>query len=291
MILINCPICGSEKHKLSISVKDFTVSKEIFNIVECGGCGLLFTNPRPGINDIGDYYKSASYISHTNQQTGVFGRLYQFLRNRAIDRKLSWIEKHSSGNEILDYGCGTGEFLSFCSKQGWNTIGVEIADEPRKNAISRYGLNVISPLLIDSIALNKFDVVTMWHVLEHVDNLLDTVRTIVAKIKPGGLLVLALPNPESWDAKHYKEFWAAWDVPIHYYHFKKEDILRLADMAGLSLVETKNMPFDSYYISLLSEEYKTGNKKWLEAVKIGFLSNLKAGPNNASSLTYILRKL
>ena len=291
MVLEKCPLCGSSDFFEKIEVKDFSVSKEVFKIVECSACLLLFTNPRPANEDIGEYYKSESYISHTNQKTGLFGKIYQVLRNRALTKKLYWIKKHSAGKTILDYGSGTGEFLNYCVNQGYCATGVEIADEPREKAISSYGLNVLAPNELESLENDFFDIASMWHVLEHVDQLVPSIKNIASKIKRNGILVLALPNPNSWDAKKYKQFWAAWDVPIHFYHFKKTNIEKLAATIGFDLVETINMPYDSYYISLLSEEYKSGKKKWINAVFNGWYSNFKAGKDNASSLTYILRKL
>lgn len=286
-----CPLCEHENFIPKVFTKDFSLTQEDFTIVECASCGLLFTNPRPSNDDIGAYYKSANYISHTNQKRGVFGFIYQFLRNRALTAKRGWINKYIKSGRLLDYGSGTGEFLNHMQHHGWEVRGFEIAEGPRNRAREMYNLDVLEPQELAKEPKKTYDVITMWHVLEHLDNLVGAAKEIVTTLKPGGLLVLALPNPESWDAKYYKEYWAAWDVPIHFYHFKKKDINLLASKLGLQIVEIINMPYDSYYVSLLSEHYKAGKKNWLKAFLIGLLSNIKAGNKNASSLTYILRKL
>ena len=291
MNITNCPLCGSDNFESKSVIKDFALSQEDFTVVECAACRLLFTNPRPDNEKIGDYYKSSSYISHTNQSKGLFGFVYQVLRNRALALKRGWILRHAEPGKLLDYGSGTGEFLYNMQAHGWYVKGVEIAEGPRIQSQKKYGLDVLDPEEFQNEQASFYDLITMWHVLEHIDNLAESAERIISKLKPGGILVLALPNPESWDAKYYKDYWAAWDVPIHFYHFKKENINALASKIGLELVETINMPFDSFYVSLLSEQYKTGSKSWIKAFMIGLFSNLKAGKNNASSLTYILRKL
>ncbi len=291
MILDNCPICGCGVSNKKHSVKDFSFSKEVFDIVECERCKFLYTNPRPDSEKIQGYYGSLAYISHTNQRTGLFGKTYQYLRQKAIKEKEKWISKHVSSGSILDYGCGTGEFLMYCRTKGWSVAGIEIAEEPRKQAKENYNLTVLSPKEIDDLVEGQFNVATLWHVLEHMDSLRPSLQKIISKLNKEGLLVVALPNPVSWDAKYYKEFWAAWDVPIHFYHFKKEDVLTLFSSLGMELIEIKNMPYDAYYISLLSEQYKFGRNNWIKAFFFGAISNLKAGKNNASSLTYIFKKL
>lgn len=286
----NCPICSSNEFDLSLRVKDYSTSQEEFTICKCNNCGFLFTNPIPNEEEIGRYYENPNYISHTNSSAGLFGRAYQFFRNRALKQKLSWISKHKQKGLIVDYGSGTGEFLNYCHINGWTTKGFEIAHTAREMSKENYGLDVEDPNAFVNISNGSVDVITLWHVLEHLPDLQDAVELLLSKLKKEGLLVLALPNPESFDAEYYGKYWAAWDVPIHFYHFKKQDIQRLANQQGLDLIETIKMPFDSYYVSLLSEEYKRGSKNWLKAAYTGWKSNRNAGKENSSSLTYILKK-
>lgn len=290
--LKGCPLCGSENYAPQQKVKDYSTSEEVFTICECHKCGLLFTNPRPAASEILKYYDSPKYISHTNSKRGLFASVYQAARKMALKQKLRWIDEFitSKPGTLLDYGSGTGEFLNYARSKGWSTTGIEIADKAKASSIKTYDLTVFSPEEITSVSKASQDVVTMWHVLEHLPDLHKTPGEIFSKLKPGGLCVIAVPNHESPDAKRYKEYWAAWDVPIHFYHFGKQNIKEFAEKHGLYLVAIKTMPFDAYYISLLSEEYKSGRKNWAEALKNGFLSNLKGRKDNSSSLTYILKK-
>ena len=285
-----CPICGSTNHDTLMIVKDHSTSQEQFNISQCGSCGFRFTNPIPTEDNMGRYYDNPNYISHTNSKRGLFGTVYQAARQRALKQKLSWIKEFKTAGVLIDYGSGTGEFLNYCQQRGWNVRGFEISDSARDMSVANYGLTVDKPGRFKEVEDNSVDVISLWHVLEHLENLQETVKTLVSKLKQGGVLVLALPNAESWDAKAYGTYWAAWDVPIHLYHFTKNDVKRLADMNGLSMEKIIKMPFDSYYVSLLSEEYKAGRKNWIKATVNGALSNLKAGKDNSSSLTYILKK-
>jgi len=287
----NCPICGSTHYVSKIQTTDYSVSKESFNISQCQDCGLLFTNPRPVDEDLGRYYKSVNYISHTNQTSGLFGKTYQILRKWSIKKKFGLVGRYSSKGSLLDYGCGTGEFLAEGKQRGWHVLGMEIDDSVRERAIKTHQLDVIEPHRLNDFAPESFDVVTMWHVLEHISDLRNVASRLAEKLKPGGYLVVAVPNPESWDATYYEKYWAAWDVPIHLYHFKKQNMKDLFAQFGLKTVSIFNMPLDAYYISLLSEEYKTGKKQWIKAFFVGMISNFRAlNSSNSSSLTYILQK-
>lgn len=287
-----CPLCGSKNIDTSFSALDYSTTKEAFSVYTCTKCSLLFTNPRPALDDLARYYDSPDYISHTNANQGLFARLYQLARNKALKQKLHWIQEFiPNKGSVLDYGSGTGEFLNFCAQNGWHTIGVEQADGPRLASINNYILNVISPADLAEIENESMDAITMWHVLEHLPDLHQTVAQILKKLKPNGILVIAVPNHESMDAKTYGKFWAAWDLPIHFYHFSVQSMRVFAAQHKLEQLSIKPMPFDAYYIALLSEQYKTGKKRWLSAIWNGWRSNAKGMPNNTSSLTYIFKKL
>ena len=190
----------------------------------------------------------------------------------------------------LDIGCGTAAFLHTMKEADWAITGLEPDSAARAKAAELYQIQPQESAKLVELKPASYHAITMWHVLEHVADLSSVMEGVISKLKKNGMLVLALPNPDSWDANHYKEYWAAWDLPIHFYHFKKKNIEFLASRFGLELVEIRNMPFDSYYVSLLSEGYVGGNFKWIKAAFIGFVSNVRSGGHNASSLTYILRK-
>ncbi|MFN7912703.1 MAG: class I SAM-dependent methyltransferase [Bacteroidota bacterium] len=286
-----CPVCGSTSFKPFLTCKDYTVSQENFNLVSCDKCCFKFTNPIPDLEDLSKYYKSEDYISHSNTNKGIISKAYKFVRNYTLKAKLKLIQKHVSRGTVLDYGCGTGMFLKVCQDNGWKAYGMEPDDGARKLG-TEMGLNVFSDKeRVNTYTNNqKFDVITLWHVLEHVTDLDETLTFFRERLNKGGALVIAVPNYTSFDAQHYKEFWAAYDVPRHLYHFEISTIQKLLSKYGFSLTETRPMKFDSFYVSMLSEKYMTGKINYVKAFLTGLKSNLKAKTaNDYSSVIYVFK--
>lgn len=291
--LDNCPVCGSNKHQPFVSCKDYTVSQETFQIVSCADCDFRFTNPRPSDDTIGKYYKSEDYVSHTNTKKGLINRLYHLVRSYTLKKKLSLIESYVSRGTILDYGCGTGMFLATCKEAGWKAFGFEPDSDARAIANAK-GLDVhtTKPDLAFKLGGAKFDVITMWHVLEHVTDLDATLAFFKNNLHDKGTLIIAVPNYTSWDAQHYGPFWAGYDVPRHIYHFNLDTVSRLLSRFGFKHEKSLPMKFDSFYVSMLSEKHKTGSIRYLSAFINGLRSNLKArDPNAYSSVIYIFKKV
>ncbi|MBK9477311.1 MAG: class I SAM-dependent methyltransferase [Bacteroidetes bacterium] len=288
-----CPVCNSNGFENYLNCKDHTVSHSSFSILTCKTCTFKFTNPRPDSNEIVKYYESIDYISHSNTSTGLFNKIYQAIRNYTISQKYSMVSNYVSRGTLLDIGCGTGEFLNHFSKRGWNVCGVEPSSSARKMAITNYNLNVLDEDKIAQLKDESFNVISMWHVLEHVHLLSDRLKQINRIISKDGLLVIAVPNYTSYDAKHYREKWAAYDLPRHLYHFSPKTMNQLLTQNGFQLVKTLPMKFDSFYVSMLSEKYKNGKINYIKACLIGFVSNLKAGlkkDNSYSSQIYLFKK-
>ena len=291
LTLENCLVCGSKQFDPFLVCKDYTVSQELFNVVSCKNCGFKFTNPRPENSVLGNYYKAESYVSHTNSNKGVVNKLYHLVRNYTLKSKIKLIEGFVSRGTILDYGCGTGMFLSAIKNSGWETYGMEPDDDARKIAIEN-GANAFSDKikLEPSIKDKSLNAITLWHVLEHVTDMQDTLKYFKNKINKNGVLIIAVPNHISYDAKYYKEHWAAYDVPRHLHHFELKSMKDLVEKAGFILQETKPMKFDSFYVSMLSEKYKTGSVNLFKAFWIGLQSNLKAkNSSEYSSTIYIFK--
>jgi 2-polyprenyl-3-methyl-5-hydroxy-6-metoxy-1,4-benzoquinol methylase len=290
--LTACPICGNQSFKSYMECKDFTVSRETFAVVSCESCGFRFTNPRPESEKLGRYYVSEDYVSHSNSSKGIINWVYQKVRKITLRRKLCLIESFYSKGRILDIGCGTGEFLNECKLAGWDPIGIEPSPDAKKYAAETYGLNVLTEEGLTQIEKESIDIITMWHVLEHVPNLRKRVLEMKKLIKPGGTILIAVPNCGSFDSKHYGEFWAAYDVPRHLYHFQPNDIKRLFGECGMQVLEILPMKFDAYYVSMLSEKYLHGNTRLIPALVIGMKSNWKAslsGESTYSSQIYIIK--
>lgn len=298
-VVTTCPLCGGENYKQHIDCKDFTLSQEIFSIVKCSGCSFLFTNPRPGENEIGVYYKSDDYISHTGTSKGLINKLYHWVRNYTLKGKLKLIKQHhSAAKSILDYGAGTGEFLSVMRANGFEVTGLEPSTEARARAKEVSGIDLRDNSELPVLSANTYDVITLWHVLEHVHRIGETLHELNRVLTDDGLLLIAVPNSASFDAHHYKTYWAAYDVPRHLYHFQVETMEKLLLKYGFTVEKVLPMWFDSFYVSMLSEKYANGNAKstgiagLFSAFYYGFTSNLKGmiDKRNFSSLMYVVRK-
>ena len=293
MIKLNhCIVCEETNLTNKITCKDFTVSGESFTIVSCETCGFTFTNPRPKDENLEKYYMSNSYISHTNNKRGLFNRLYQAVRLITISQKIKLLKSIKQKGRVLDIGCGTGEFLNECKGNGYDTIGFEPSDIARKQAIKNFGLEVVKSNCFEKLESKSISIITMWHVLEHIPDIENVLLETSRLIKDNGVIFIAVPNHLSWDAKYYKNYWAAWDTPIHLWHFSEKTIKLLFKKYHFELVKTKPMVFDSFYVSLLSEEYKTGSKNYIKSFIIGLLSNIIAifSKKGYSSNIYIFKK-
>ncbi|MEX2379719.1 MAG: class I SAM-dependent methyltransferase [Vicingaceae bacterium] len=289
----NCPICEGKEFDKSLSCVDYTVSQKKFDITQCKSCGFQFTNPIPLETEIGKYYESEEYISHSNTSKGLVNKLYQTVRNITLQQKIQLIKRLVEGKKLLDIGCGTGEFLKVCKDNGYDVKGIEPSESAKKFAVENYKLDVYSEEKIKEFSPNSFDLITMWHVLEHVYHLKARVEEAQKLIVKNGVLIVAVPNHNSYDAEYYKEHWAAYDVPRHLYHFSPTDIKNLFEPNGFELEDVLPMKFDSYYVSMLSEKYKTGKANLLKAFQVGLKSNQKASKAKSpkySSQIYILRK-
>ncbi|GAA4331746.1 class I SAM-dependent methyltransferase [Flaviaesturariibacter amylovorans] len=288
-----CPVCGSPDVNPLFSARDHTVSGQEFVIWQCGACTLRFTQDVPTAEAIGPYYKAESYISHTDTSKGLVNRLYQRVRRYTLQQKVRLIES-SSGirrGTVLDVGCGTGAFLRTMKEAGWAVQGLEPDPDARRLA-SDSGVPVQPAEVLYELPQGSFDVITLWHVLEHVHELHRYIEQLKSLLKPGGRLFIAVPNYTALDADIYRLYWAAYDVPRHLYHFSPKSLETLLGRHGLRLLEKRPMWFDSFYISLLSSRYQKGSTAWIGAPLAGLRSNLKALGNKdrCSSITYVIGK-
>jgi 2-polyprenyl-3-methyl-5-hydroxy-6-metoxy-1,4-benzoquinol methylase len=277
---------SNKKHFLTL--KDYSVSKETFDLYHDETLDMLITHPQPSLDTLGKYYESEDYISHTDNQRSLFEKLYHFIKNIALKNKLNLINSlQPNKGSILDIGAGTGDFLSVAKKDGWQTIGVEPSTRAKSIAINK-GVSFVE--LTTELENNSFDVISMWHVLEHVPDLDKQIKELKRLLKPTGTLIIAVPNFKSFDAKQYGKFWAAFDVPIHFWHFSKTAIKLLFEKEKMKLEKVLPMKFDSFYVSLLSEKYKSGKMNFIKAFYVGLLSNWKARKSfEYSSHIYIIR--
>lgn len=290
----SCPICSQTDLHLKLKCIDNFASKEQFEIYTCKNCGFAFTQDFPSENEIGKYYDVPEYVSHSDTHKGIINSLYHLARKIALRSKSKMIIKYSSeeGKMLLDIGCGTGYFLNKMKELKWYVTGIEKAEGPRNYAKEKFGLNCHDSDYLFSVSKEGKDVVTMWHVLEHLEQLNKTMSQLHKILKKDGTLFIALPNKDSYDAQSYKENWAAYDVPRHLWHFSPADFELLANKHNFELIATKPMYFDAFYISMLSEKNKGtigGSLIGLMKGGIFFLRSL-GNKKKCSSLIYILKK-
>jgi len=288
----NCPVCNNSDYKEFLKTKDFFLSQEDFSVFYCEKCGYKFTYPEPSPEIIGNYYKSAEYVSHSDTKKGVFFQLYHIVKNYTLKNKFNLVNKYAAKGNILDYGCGTGDFLKAFKDNNWNCFGVEPDAQTRQYAAEKQNLNIISPENIDILEKKSFDVISLWHVLEHIPDLNEKIKSFKSLLKDSGTLVIAVPNCDSYDAAYYEKYWAAYDVPRHLHHFNKKTLSLLLDKNGFEIIKIKNMLFDSYYVSMLSEKYKKTTLGFFKGSIVGLISNLKTigKKRYASSFIFIIKQ-
>lgn len=290
----SCPACNSSNISRVISARDYTVSKETFEIWQCAHCSLRFTQDIPGPADIGKYYQSEDYISHTETKKGIVNFLYLQVRRFTLRSKQKLIEKITGikRGALLDVGAGTGAFVNHVQSAGWRAEGVEPDEQAIKRAAATYGVQLKHSSALFELTAGSYDVITLWHVLEHVHDLHGYIEQIKHLCKPGGKIFIAVPNYTSYDAEKYGAAWAAYDVPRHLYHFSPAAMNELMKKHGCSIESIHPMWFDSFYVSLLSEKYLAGSSNLVKGFLRGLTSNSKAFSNHrkASSVIYVVKK-
>jgi 2-polyprenyl-3-methyl-5-hydroxy-6-metoxy-1,4-benzoquinol methylase len=290
----SCPVCGYTSIKEVLVVKDHSVSHESFQVMECDQCTLRFTQNIPDAASIAPYYKSEDYISHTNTSKGLINQLYQTVRKRTMVGKRKLVQNATGRYQgsLLDVGSGVGTFVHEMKSNGWQVTGLEPDADARQVAKQLYGVELSDTAQLYQLAPGSFDAITLWHVMEHVHELDRYVAQLKTLLKDKGKLFIAVPNYTSNDAGVYKEFWAAYDVPRHLYHFSPKSVKTLVEKHGMRIEQYKPMWYDSFYISLLSSKYKNGSSNLIAAGWNGFLSNCKAlfDVKKCSSVIYVISK-
>lgn len=290
-----CPLCGSDQISPALTAVDHTVSRESFAIWECGGCTLRFTQDVPDASSIGPYYRSDSYISHSNTSKGLVNRLYHMVRTQTLSDKYRLIASAARmrKGQLLDIGAGTGAFVGYMRGLGWEVTGLEPDETARAVSVRDHGVDLLEMDKLFSLPPDSFDAITMWHVLEHVHDLHRYIETLKTLVRRNGRIFIAVPNYTAYEAGVYREMWAAYDVPRHLYHFSPDAMGRLLTEHGLQLQMTQPMWYDSIYISMLSEKYRhNGRGNALKAAMVGLYSNMRAFINKAhcSSLIYVISR-
>jgi len=299
MIEINrCPICDGRTFLPFITTQDYSISREIFPIIRCTNCGLLVTSPRPSNDKLGRYYTSPAYTSHVNTAKNIIDKIYFRARQFTLKWKLSILENTiliSSQKNLLDFGCGTGEFLKVAKSNGWSTMGMEPSHFARKQADATIAQDIKASTEEVTGHNKRFNAITLWHVLEHVENLNETLKTLKDLLEQSGIIFIAVPNHTSWDSEHYKQYWAGYDVPRHLWHFNTKSMQRLLKNHALTVVRIIPMRLDAFYVSLLSEKYRDGKSVSIVGMIKAFFNGLRSNYSarrsmEYSSLIYVIKK-
>ncbi|HWA35490.1 MAG TPA: class I SAM-dependent methyltransferase [Cyclobacteriaceae bacterium] len=286
--VITCPVCQASEFNTHLICKDYTATGELFHVEQCQACGFLITTPRPTEENAGQYYQSEAYISHTAKAAGPIDYIYLTVRHFTLNWKYRLISRKGTPAKLLDFGSGTGSFLNYCIDKGIDAYGIEPSIKARDTHAK----------VRDSLAaleINDFNIITLWHVLEHVYTLEETLDKLKDLLAKTGTIFIAVPNWQSYDAQHYRAQWAAYDVPRHLWHFSQSTMKALLSKKGFKLQTIIPMKLDSYYVSLLSEKNTNGGTlppmKMLRALRTAFISNAKAKKDlNYSSLIYVATK-
>ena len=278
-------------NQIYLKLKDHAVSGEAFELRYDDSRALLYTHPKPTASTLSNYYPETNYISHTNQRRSLFDVLYHVVRYVSVKRKLRLLKPFQPKQAaLLDVGAGTGFFLRAAKNKGWTVTGIEPNSAARNLANSKAPNTVFDSDAFGQLPLNSFDVITLWHVLEHLPNLDEDIETLQKLLKPNGRIVVAVPNFKSFDALYFKDYWAAYDAPRHLWHFSQQSISKVFSKVHIKLESTHPLQMDAYYVSLLSNKLKTGSHRLLNSLWIGFLSNFKALKSGEySSLIYVLK--
>jgi SAM-dependent methyltransferase len=290
----NCPVCSSSEILLKLICTDHFKSRESFQVWTCSICGFTFTQDHPDEKAIGQYYESDDYISHTDTSKGLVNKIYRKVRKRMLRGKRNIVKNETrlKTGTILDIGSGTGHFAAEMKNAGWIVKGIEINDKVRSTSVDNFQLDIISPLNISTLETTSFDCITLWHVLEHFNDLNSYITEIYRLLKPGGTCLIALPNICSFDARYYGQYWAAYDIPRHLWHFNPDTFGFLFEGRGFRMVNIRPLPLDVFYISILSERYKGNRMAFIAGMLKGLYFAFIALFNirKSSSLIYSLKK-
>ena len=289
-----CPLCGGQQLEHALTCTDFYASGEKFEVVRCAHCGFLMTQNVPIEAEIGKYYETPDYISHSDTQKGLMNRVYHWVRQYMLSQKAKLVKQASklSKGVLLDYGTGTGYFANTMARKGWTVKAIEKSPQARMFAKEHFNLNVDAETALPNYQAETFDVVTLWHVMEHLEHLNEMWDTLYRILKERGVLIVAVPNPSSYDAKKYKEWWAAYDVPRHLWHFSPSTMQQFGAKHGFILEAEHPMPFDAFYVSMLTEKYKGNSLSFIKGLWTGTCAwfNSLGKKERSSSMIYVFRK-
>lgn len=292
--ITTCPLCGGTRLEPALTCVDHCASGEAFHLCRCHDCGFLFTQDFPAADEIGRYYETPAYVPHSDTRKGLVNKLYHSVRSHMLKRKARLVarEAHRDTGRLLDIGTGTGYFPALMLRRGWQVDAVEKNDGARRFAKEHFGLDVLPEQALQTLDAESYDVITLWHVMEHIEPLNELWQRLNTLLAPKGVLVVAVPNASSFDADRYGAYWAAYDVPRHLWHFTSGTMQRFGTKHGFILAGRYPMPFDAFYVSMLTERYMHHTLPFVRGMMAGTMAWLASlvRKERSSSMIYVFRK-
>lgn len=288
----SCPSCNGKNINAIMNCVDYYATGENFELYQCSDCNFVFTQNAPMEAEIDRYYASPNYISHSDTYKGAMNIVYHLIRHFMLLRKAKLIEKQVKKGTLLDYGAGTGYFAHLMQQRGWKIEAIEKSSRARDFAYNHFGLKIKSEDALNSLQKKSFDIITLWHVIEHIEHLDELWELLSDLLKTNGTLIIACPNCASYDAGIYKSQWAAYDVPRHLWHFTPETMQPFSQRHGFELIQLHQMSFDAYYISMLSEKHLQHSFPFVRGLWNGLRAQLHSINNKklSSSIIYVFKK-
>lgn len=266
-----CPVSGNADFEHTLSLPDrFAPRSSRWSLVRERSSGMLLLSPRPELHEMGYYYNQGSYDPHLHatQASSLRDRLYLAARNVTIQRKASLVLRGDrnapSTSGILEIGCSTGDLLRCLSRHkgvpSQQLAGVETNEAAARTAEKRTGIRICRTGPGGLPKESRYRRIIFWHALEHLHDLHATLSECVARLDKNGIMVIALPNPESRDARHYRDNWVAWDAPRHLWHFTRATLGALLARHGLEIFDLRPYLPDTFYTCLYSEKLAKAEK-------------------------------
>ncbi|MDX2129976.1 MAG: class I SAM-dependent methyltransferase [Chloroherpetonaceae bacterium] len=311
-----CPISGSLNNTPLFQVSDrFNISDgRTWQIVRNEDSGLVYLNPRPNLESIGKYYEVAEYdpFLTIKEDKSLQEKFYEWVRSKiSLNWKASMVFKRSplfdaskeSHFSFLDIGCATGDFaatfrkVAKSKKLSLETFGIDVSHRAVQYARNQYEIEAYVGELATLNFTTPQDLITMWHSLEHIHHINQTLDKIKSILKKNGVLAVAMPNQASYDATLYQTHWVAYDAPRHLYHFSPKTFSKLLSRHRLGIIDMHGIPLDSFYNALLSEQLRAkeegmnaGVGGLIKSVMRGFRAAVEGvTPESASSVVYYIK--
>ena len=228
MEYVNCNLCNSNEYKLFKEINGY-------RLVKCKQCGLVYLNPRLTQQEINKEYSAEYHIKRLLREEPKTKKEIEKEINKNIGRAEEIVKQFGNNGKLLDIGCGAGFFIAYLKRYGWDVTGVDISEWASKFAKEKLGLNVFTGSVEEIEFNDKFYVITMYHILEHLPDPLRTLKRILELLADDGVLVVKGPNLGSFDRIWHGKKWRRYDVPFHLYYFTPKTYGLILEKAGFSV--------------------------------------------------------